>query len=460
MSDILLEQFSGTIWAMERSALEEMRLFIETSDAGRLRDRAVEASTRNRDALVRSDDEEDRFKSMYDQKENVALVPVRGKIFPRASMMQSLSGGVSVQDLTDLMVHLEEKDDINKVIMMVDSPGGRDGGLTNFSQTVRDMETETVAFAEKSMFSAAYWIGSSADRVYASPNAEVGSIGAFLVLSSQSERLKEKGVSTVVIRSTPKKALGHPSEPISEEAVEEYERRVKRVHDLFAEQVSLNRGIPYDTVQNTMANARIEAGEDAVDAGFLDGVKTRRELLQEEFSLSDSGETETEQAFAFLSEQYDEVVAKVDQAQGVITTLREENQRLREQLDDQKSGQITAMVDQAIEEDQKFHPGKREMLEKELSENFESTKRMIEMTPKGAAAPSKSLDTPNDQKTNLEEEEEIVSKIKATPGVHLTSIDNDGRIEAFEDMNLVEGRDFFVEEKIAGGEYDLSRFKS
>jgi len=436
----IIESLDGSHWAITREGIEQIRAFVsamEVSDMVDIADSA-QAATKNRGVLQGEDHE---YEHLYDVEGSVAKLPVYGKIHPRATMMTSLSGGTSVESLRNAATEIEGRDDIDKMMLMIDSPGGNVKGLPSISSTIRSMDTETVAFAEGTMASGAYWIGSAADQVIVSPTAMVGSIGVYTMMVSKHDKMKEDGIKTQVIRSADKKALGNSAEPINEKAVKMVQEKVDALHDQFVQEVALNRNISLDQA-NAMADGDVEVGADSVEEGFADDVMTLDEVMSEEFELDeDSDLTETEQAYAHLSNRYEALAERQNELLSKLGELQEENQRLREEVDAQREQEIEAVLTEAIDEKQKIAPARREELRAKLENDFDGTKSMLDMIEPGAASPSDPVEPETPEQEEPATQDKAISALKDA-GLKV-AIDRNAA-STYERFGYEEGEDFVM----------------
>ena len=407
--DNVLKVLDGSVWAITESGMDQIMHAIEGMEHKDVLDAAqVEDATKNRGVL---EDKEYKYEDdMYEVNGSMATMPVYGKMFPRANMMTRLSGGVSTRKLGRAIDEVEEREDIDKVMMVFDSPGGSIQGLTNTARKIRNMETETVAFAEGLMASAAYFVGSAADRVVASPDSMVGAIGSVAKIVSRAGKLEDEGYDVKVIRSAEKKAKPNPSEPIDEDSVKEVQKLVNAAHEQFVRQVAINLDLSEETVSNTMADGSVINGSEAEGTNFVDDVATIDEVMDEfEGSVEEESE-ESSSAIQFLQNRYTELRERHE-------TVIEENQELRSELSDlreeKREQEIEQTVQSAIYDEQKIAPGKEDELRAQLENNFEGTKEMLDLMDEGSAAPSDSPQPDTERQDDPATEQEAVRALRS-----------------------------------------------
>jgi len=410
----IIAELNGTHWLMREESLREMSDVIRQLELGTI----VDAKGQ----LQESGDGEDQIDKMFSVDENgTAVMKVHGKIFPRANLMTMMSGGVSTEMLSEAVRRLDDSEKVNRVVFDFDSPGGAGTGLTNLANRIRGMETETVSFASGGMYSAAYYIGSAADKLLVSPNGGVGSIGVYTMIVSRAEQYEEKGLDVRIVRSTPLKGKGHSAEPIDDETVAKYQKQVDQLHSEFIRVVAKNRGLEEEFVRENMADASVLMGSDAEGTAFVDGVMTRDQVF-EQFSFSTTTNDNNTMFEEDQAEQLAEIVGAEEATEEAIMAAAEEQAELAEQSEQYRKdlratetalenlkeqhteNEIDQLLDEAIERDQKFAPAKREQL-RELAEEegVDTLRRTISLVDEGSAAPKQMAETEEVEEVDEEE---------------------------------------------------------
>jgi signal peptide peptidase SppA len=136
-----------------------------------------------------------------------------------------------------------------------------------------------MAYADGQMTSAAYLIGSAADKVYASKTARVGSIGVIMAHYDYSKAQEMRGVKKTYLYSGKYKAMGHDSEPLSDEAKAYLQGHLDDYYTMFVDMVAQQRGVDSKTVLEKMADGKIFIGKKAIEPGLIDGISTYKGAL-------------------------------------------------------------------------------------------------------------------------------------------------------------------------------------
>jgi signal peptide peptidase SppA len=211
----------------------------------------------------------------YEVIDKAAYVPIYGLIAKRANMINGISQpqGTSIEQVrNDFKAALNDKA-VDRIVLDIDSPGGSVDGvseLSNFIFKARGKKPIT-AYANGMMASAAYWIGSAADKIYASDSAEVGSIGVYATIYDYTVANHMQGVKAEIIKAGRYKAAGHPDKPMTDEDRLVIQDEVNTYFDLFMKAVQRNRHMSLEQVQQ-VANGRVYIGAKAFDIGLVDGI--------------------------------------------------------------------------------------------------------------------------------------------------------------------------------------------
>lgn len=207
----------------------------------------------------------------------VAVIPLQGMITPKGSLLSMLfGGGGGLMGFRQALREAVSNDDIETIVLNVDSPGGRVDLVPETAADVREAKEikPVIAVANTMAASAAYWIASQATELVVSTSGEVGSIGVFLVHEEWSEYDKNLGIGTTIIRAGRYKAEGNPFEPLTEEAKENFQFEVDEIYDMFIDDVAKGRGVAASKVRTGMGEGRMASAQRATGMGMADRVDT------------------------------------------------------------------------------------------------------------------------------------------------------------------------------------------
>jgi capsid assembly protease len=217
------------------------------------------------------------------QIRNVAILPLFGVIFPRANMVDNISGpgGTSAERFGQSFSKLMNDPAIDAIVIDINSPGGQVGGVQEVSKKIFESRgaKPIIAVANPLTASAAYWIGSAADELVVTPSGDVGSIGVYAVHEDISAALEQEGIKISIISAGKYKVEANQYQPLSEEARTAIQSDVDEIYDTFVNDVARNRGASPDVVRNSFGEGRTVMAEQAVKIGMADRVATLDDVV-------------------------------------------------------------------------------------------------------------------------------------------------------------------------------------
>ena len=218
----------------------------------------------------------------YQIRNGVAVIPITGTISKGRSFWSFLYGGGNLKRLTMAVNNALADPKVSAILLDIDSPGGTVSGTEAFSDLIFSArETKPiVAFGNGMMTSAAYWIGSGANKVIVERTTDVGSIGVLYVHWDTSKEDELYGWKRTLITAGEFKGVGNDIEPLSDRDRGVIQAELDTIYDIFIETVARNRGVSTETVLKEMAGGRVFIGQQAVDAGLAEKTGTFDDALE------------------------------------------------------------------------------------------------------------------------------------------------------------------------------------
>ncbi len=274
----------GTEWLIHPDKLEDMLAMLESRANG---DVPSEEELRAKfGAAMSSDEDEPQI------VDGIQVIDVAGTLAPRMNLMMRFSGGTSTQKLAQQIRSAASDDGVKTLLLRVDSPGGAASYTPEVAQAIRQAaETKrVVTSATNMMASAAYWIGTAADEVFASPSTEIGSIGVYTILTNVVDAAEKSGQKFEVVRAGSLKAAGNPYEPLTDERRQAIQDRIDAVYEQFISSVAQQRNTTSAIVKSTYGQGTVFLAGAAAQRGMIDGVATFEEVFaRERHRLTSSG---------------------------------------------------------------------------------------------------------------------------------------------------------------------------
>jgi signal peptide peptidase SppA len=214
----------------------------------------------------------------------IAVIPVHGTLVKRTAGLDAASGLTSYTEIAAMLESALADPQIAGILLDIDSPGGEASGSFELARRVREASAVKPiwAVANDSAYSAAYAIGSAANRLIVSETGGVGSIGVIALHIDQSVKDANEGYRYTAVTAGTHKNDFSPHQPLTDEAKAELQAEVDRLYGLFVEHVGSMRTLATDDVRSTEAG--LYFGANAIAAGLADAVGTFESALAD-FSL-------------------------------------------------------------------------------------------------------------------------------------------------------------------------------
>jgi ClpP class serine protease len=216
---------------------------------------------------------------------NVQQIDIIGPIVKHGDMFSEVSGARSLSGIKSEFLSALNNKDVSAILFNIDSPGGEAGGIADFADLVFNSRGKKpiVAYTDDMACSAAYWIGSSADKFVCSETATLGSIGCAAVITDTEERDEKQGIKKIkfVSSNSPNKR----PDVKTEDGYNQIAAQIDKIGDIFIDKVARNRTtttrkFSAKDVINKFNKGGVLIGEDAVNAGLADELGSFESVLE------------------------------------------------------------------------------------------------------------------------------------------------------------------------------------
>lgn len=212
---------------------------------------------------------------------DVMVLRLYGMLFPRANMITEYSGGTSTGKFSaDFKAALADQR-CRSILIDIDSPGGAVTGTDECARVVyegRGQGKPIYGLANGLCTSAAYYIGSGCDRLYATSSSALGSIGVLRIHEEISKETPLTGRTYTVLKAGRYKAAGNPYEPLSKDSRAAMEELLGDAYTMFVDAVARHRKVSTQTVLAQFGEGKVMLAGRALEAGLIDGLTTFDEL--------------------------------------------------------------------------------------------------------------------------------------------------------------------------------------
>lgn len=228
--------------------------------------------------LVDKSDDFDFYESDYYEDCNVGRVKLFGNLFTYSSQDENgTSDYVSADYIMDILDQIESDDEIKAFILEIDSYGGGPVAGEEVAKALKNFDKPSIAMIHEAGLSAAYYAATGADQIFASRISDVGSIGITMSYIDYSQQNELNGIVYNQLSSGKFKDAGDYDKPLTDEEREIFMRDILKIHDIFVEDVALNRNLPIENVK-AISDGSSMLGEDALEQGLIDQIGGRQEV--------------------------------------------------------------------------------------------------------------------------------------------------------------------------------------
>lgn len=199
-------------------------------------------------------------------------IPLNGVIGQKLDPFTRGEGAVDVLDVANEIHQAEADDQVRAVLFEFDTPGGMIAGTPELAEQIASMSKPNVGFTNSLMCSAGYWIGSSCQRLYATPSSVVGAIGVLLPLIDSSAAMEKKGMKVDMIKAGRLKGAGWPGTSLTDEQRANLQERVDSIHSQFKAHVREARLLRGHLVEDADMEGQAFLGSSAQARGLVDQI--------------------------------------------------------------------------------------------------------------------------------------------------------------------------------------------
>jgi len=205
-------------------------------------------------------------------RSGVAVVDVLGIMTKYGSGLSDFPGTWAVRSL----VRRAKNDRMARAILLrIDSPGGSVAGVGALADEVAAAARvkPLTAYIEDQGTDAAYIVASQAGRLVAGPDALVGGIGVFAVVTDLSAAAAQEGAKVHVIRAGAFKGAGVEGTVVTPVQIANWQRQVNQIAAVMLARVARGRG--WSAAQAAaLADGRSHVGAAALELGLVDGIES------------------------------------------------------------------------------------------------------------------------------------------------------------------------------------------
>jgi protease-4 len=170
-----------------------------------------------------------------------------------------------------MIEEVESNPDIRGIVLEIDSSGGYDTTGKEIADALKRAGKPTVAFIRGLGLSAGYYAATGADMIFASPLADVGSIGITMSYLDYSEQNKQEGITLNILSSGKFKDALSYDKPLTNEERALIMRDINKAHEIVVSEIAQNRNLAREKIA-PLADGSSMLGPDALELGLVDQI--------------------------------------------------------------------------------------------------------------------------------------------------------------------------------------------
>ncbi|TDK27172.1 signal peptide peptidase SppA [Luteimonas aestuarii] len=223
-----------------------------------------------------------------DPRPQVAVVVAQGAIMGGTQP----AGAVGGESTAALLREARDDDNVQAVVLRVDSPGGEVFASEQIRREVLGLKDAgkpvVVSFANVAA-SGGYWISMDADRIYADESTITGSIGIFGLVPTFPRALEKIGVRTDGVGTTPMAGVFDVSRPLTPELGQIVQSVIDKGYRDFTGKVAQGRERTVEQIDE-VARGRVWTGAQAKERGLVDEFGGIRAAVADAAARADLGD--------------------------------------------------------------------------------------------------------------------------------------------------------------------------
>lgn len=213
---------------------------------------------------------QDHQEQGYGVDGTTAVINVRGLLVPQMSHDRSNWGITAYNQIARYLARANSDPFIDDIRLDIDSSGGYVAGLDDVVEQIANLDKPITTFVSGDMYSAAYWLGVSTEKITAKKSSGIGSIGVFVVHSESSKGLEKQGDTLSIFRSGKWKGAFNWFSPLAKYEKDRLQQGVDDTASLFFNHVAQQRKLTAQQVKDWEGD--VFTAQQAKECGLIDAI--------------------------------------------------------------------------------------------------------------------------------------------------------------------------------------------
>lgn len=233
---------------------------------------AAMLSAFSRIELFRDDTPQPPEPELLNVENAIGIVTVHGALMKRPGFFERLFlDATDMEAVSEALEGARDRTDVQAVFLDIDSPGGTVNGTPELAALVAEVSKVKYiyAFTDGQMCSAAYWIASQADAIFATQSARVGSIGVLMPMLDESKAFEQAGLKVELFAAGKYKSIGVAGTSLTDEQRAWLQAQVDETYtDFKAAVLARGRRITSDVMEGQCFSGR-KASYNSLTSGVV-----------------------------------------------------------------------------------------------------------------------------------------------------------------------------------------------
>ena len=197
----------------------------------------------------------------------VGLVEIEGIIYDSKEAVNKLE-------------RLRKRDDINAIVIRVDSPGGTVAPTQEIYTKVKKVNEEKPVIISVGTVAASggYYVALGGRKILVNPGSIIGSIGVRFDYPVATELMEKIGLQYQTFKSGDLKDAGSPTREVTDKDREFFESVIKDIQSQFVQALTENRNIDLNELE-MITDGRIFTGLQSVELSLVDSIGTLEDAV-------------------------------------------------------------------------------------------------------------------------------------------------------------------------------------
>jgi protease-4 len=216
-------------------------------------------------------------------EQQLAYVKLNGEIvqFADNSLMGYNPFLITPHRTRPLFRHLSQKQQVQAVVIEVNSPGGSVVASEEILQQIKQlaMVKPVIIYFGEVAASGGYYISAPATKIVANPASLTGSIGVIAFSPNLSGLYEKLGVEVNTYKTGQHKDMGSPNRAETEQEQQILQSVIDESYQLFLERIKQHRSVSTQQLEQA-ADGRILSSAQAKELGLIDQIGTLEQALR------------------------------------------------------------------------------------------------------------------------------------------------------------------------------------